>query len=122
MVSGQYTRSVSECGENTGLAENVRLSRQVIEQIRRTIRDVFSESARVILFGSRAQLEARGGDLDLLVIADAARDVLARGRLQCIALLQLALGEQHIDLVVSPDPEKDERLIVREAFRTGVWL
>lgn len=122
MVSGQYTRSVSECGEHTGRAENVRLSRQVIEQIRQTIRDVFSESARVILFGSRAQLEARGGDLDLLVIADAARDVLARGRLQCIALLQLALGEQHIDLVVSPNPEEDERLIVREAFRTGVSL
>ena len=122
MVSGQYTQSASEFGENTGLVDHVRLSRQVIEQIRKTIRDVFSESARVILFGSRAQLEARGGDLDLLVIDDAAQDVLARGRLRCVALLQLALGEQHIDLVVTPNPEKDERLIVREALRTGVSL
>ncbi len=103
-------------------SKQVRLPRQVIEQIQEIIRSVFSEQAKVILFGSRVQPMARGGDLDILVIADAARDILARARIRSIALLQIALGEQHIDLVVTPNPDEDERLVVREALRTGVLL
>jgi len=111
-----------ECNGNAATTGRVRLPFQVVEQIRETIQRVFSDEAKVILFGSRVQPAARGGDLDLLVIADATRDALARARIRAIALLQIALGEQHIDLVVTPNPDEDERLIVREALRTGVLL
>ncbi len=100
----------------------LRLSAAAIDAIRRTIRDVFPGRPEIVLFGSRTDPKARGGDLDLLVITHAARDVLARARIRAIALLQLALGDQHIDLVVTSDPEHDTRLVVREALRTGVAL
>jgi len=112
----------SDNTERPGISGRVRLSIQAIEQIRETIRTVFSERAKIVLFGSRTQVEARGGDLDILVIADATRDVLARARIRAIALLQIALGEQHIDFVVTSNPDEDDRLIVREALRTGVLL
>jgi predicted nucleotidyltransferase len=105
-----------------GRTQQLRLPALVLETIRRTIRDVFPVQTEIILFGSRTDPEARGGDLDLLVIAHAAREALARARIRAIALLQLALGDQHIDLVVTSDPEHDARLVVREALRTGVAL
>ncbi len=122
-MTGNGTKlTESEDNDNIPVSRRVRLPLQVIEQIRKTIHSVFSESAKVILFGSRVKLSSRGGDLDLLVIADVALDVLAKARIRTIALLQISLGEQHIDLVVTPNPETDERLIVREALRTGVLL
>ncbi len=122
MIINRSNCTEAKCDEKILKYGRVRLSMKVIEQIRETIRSVFSENAKVILFGSRVQPAARGGDLDLLVIADAARDVLARARIQSIALLQIALGEQHIDLVVTPNPNEDKRLVVQEAVRTGVLL
>lgn len=108
--------------EHNTHTEGLRLPATAIETIRNTIREVFPSQAQIILFGSRTRPEARGGDLDILVIARAAREILARARIRAIALLQLALGDQHIDLVVTSDPENDSRRVVREAIRTGIGL
>jgi hypothetical protein len=103
-------------------AGKIRLSAQVVDEIRHIINRVFPGETQVILFGSRVDPEARGGDLDLLVIANAAREALTRGRIRATALLQLALGEQHIDMVVTSHPDTDPRMVVREALRNGVRL
>jgi predicted nucleotidyltransferase len=106
----------------TSVADHVRLPVGTIDKIRQIVHGAFPGRAQVILFGSRTRPEARGGDLDLLVIADASPDVLTRARVRAIARLQIALGEQHIDLVATSDPDRDSRLVVREALRTGVLL
>jgi len=90
--------------------------------VRQVVGEVFPAPARVLLFGSRLQPDARGGDLDLLVISRADRETLERARILAVARLQLGLGDQHIDLVATSDPERDERTVVREALRTGAPL
>jgi len=90
--------------------------------VRQVVREVFPAPARVLLFGSRLRPDARGGDLDLLVIAGADRETLERARIRAVARLQLGLGDQHIDLVATSDPERDERAVVREALQTGAQL
>ena len=50
------------------------------------------------MFGSRVRDDAKGGDIDLLIISE----ILNRKRLRSLRLrLQDCLGERKIDLVVS---------------------
>jgi predicted nucleotidyltransferase len=77
----------------------------------------FDQSARVILFGSRANDKARGGDIDLLIISER----IASDDLNAIRWrLWEQLGEQKIDLVLSRD-EIDEAF-AQTAFEQGVEL
>ena len=74
--------------------------------------------ARIILFGSRADDRAKGGDIDLLVISDRIglreewkirRDVLDR------------IGWQKLDLVVRRNDQLDSP-IATVAIESGVFL
>ncbi|MBS1258142.1 MAG: hypothetical protein MAG551_01195 [Candidatus Scalindua arabica] len=59
---------------------------------------VLDEHAKIVLFGSRANDKARGGDIDLLIISDSIEHHhLGQIRWQ----LWEKLGEQKIDLVLS---------------------
>lgn len=50
-----------------GLEAVMRVSTAEAERIRAIVRDLAGDNARVYLFGSRLDDDARGGDLDLLV-------------------------------------------------------
>lgn len=77
----------------------------------------FDKQANIIIFGSRADDEARGGDIDLLIISDKIkRHHLGQIRWQ----LWEKLGEQKIDLVLSGRQLKDT--FARLAFEQGVAL
>ena len=77
----------------------------------------FDQSARVILFGSRANDKARGGDIDLLIISER----IASDDLNAIRWrLWEQLGEQKIDLVLSR--EKIDEAFARTAIEQGVEL
>ncbi len=41
---------------------------------------------------------------------------------KAITKIQFAIGDQKIDMVVTPDAEADSRLVVKEALRTGVRM
>lgn len=57
-------------------------------------------SARVFVFGSRADDTARGGDIDLLVLSDR----FNRGKIRAARWRMLEqLGEQKIDILTSAD-------------------
>ena len=58
------------------------------------------KEAAVYLFGSRVDDNAMGGDIDLLVVSQKI-DLL--GKLDVLAELHRALGDQKIDLAVFPD-------------------
>ncbi|HNX25767.1 MAG TPA: nucleotidyltransferase domain-containing protein [Spirochaetota bacterium] len=82
----------------------------------------FGSDVEIYLFGSRADDSKKGGDIDLLV--DLRRDSgnIEKNKIKAITGIQFAIGDQKIDLIVTPDINKDQRLVVREALKTGVRL
>ena len=99
----------------------MRLSKNQIEVIRRTVREVFGAEADVKLFGSRANDDARGGDIDLLVEMPTIVVEPERKTLQLVARLQLRLGDQPIDVLLL-DPSTPRQPIYEQAIRTGIKL
>ena len=85
------------------------------------ITGVFGNSVRIMLFGSRVDDSARGGDIDLLVITDTPDRNLVTKKIKALARLSLRLGEQKIDMILT-DMKNDNRLIVKEALSKGVVL
>jgi len=58
----------------------------------------FDPSARVYLFGSRADDRQKGGDIDILIISD---KIHLKEKIKIRLALYDALGEQKLDIVVS---------------------
>jgi len=83
--------------------------------IRQAITEADPE-ANIYLFGSRANDDARGGDIDLLVIS---KKICLMDKLTVLARLHQILGEQKIDLAVYPDLS---RPFARLALESGVPL
>jgi predicted nucleotidyltransferase len=73
----------------------------------------FDSSARVSVFGSRANDAARGGDIDLLIVSDR---LAPSGGWDIQDALMDRLGEQRIDVVIASSPRSPfERIVFREA-------
>lgn len=115
MTATQTSRHASS------LAAAVRLAPHQVQIIRAAVTDTFGADAGVWLFGSRADPDQRGGDIDLYVetSCDAATALQHAGRLY--ARLQRELGEQRID-IVTRSPGEPEQAIHRAARATGVRL
>lgn len=90
--------------------------------IREAVRRHFGEASRVLLFGSRADDSRRGGDIDLLVESPLSPLEAEHAKIQTIAAIQLALGDQKIDLVATRGRNADDRAVVAEAYEHGVSL
>jgi predicted nucleotidyltransferase len=99
----------------------MRLSAQDAQCIRDTVGTVFGPQAHVWLFGSRTDPSARGGDIDLLVSVPHPVERPALLATQLAARLQMALGEQHIDIVLEA-PNLQPLPIHRVAREQGVRL
>ena len=99
----------------------MRLAAQEIEIINTSVAKVFGAAARVYLFGSRVDDQARGGDIDLLVEFPGIIDDKLRKTLALSADVRESLGEQRIDIVVR-DAASRVLPIHAEARRAGVAL
>ena len=99
----------------------MRLSVSERSTIRQTVHAVAGPQARVLLFGSRTDDTARGGDIDLLV--EVPQPVASPVRLgaRIGARLQMALGDQRIDVLVVA-PNVIEQAVHRLARSTGMPL
>lgn len=76
---------------------NTREKEVIVTSVRLTDPD-----AKIFLFGSRADENKKGGDIDLLIQSK----IIGFKEKQIIRLaIQKALGEQKIDLVICPDLE-----------------
>ena len=93
----------------------MRLTAKERHCISETIRQADAE-ARVFLYGSRVDDQAKGGDIDLLVLS---RKIDVAAKLEILARLHRVLGERKIDVVVYPD---DTRPFPRLAIQSGVPL
>ena len=105
-----------------GYIGNMRVSENAVTVFKHAIQAAFSRDSRVILFGSRVDDRKRGGDIDLMVVSDLERTDMETARIAAITKIQMDLGEQKIDLIVTNDPAGDPRPVVREALRHGVEL
>lgn len=98
----------------------MRLPAQAIPRIVAAVRGAFGPDARVWLFGSRVDDDARGGDIDLYIETSTDDELFAR-RARLRIELERLFGEQKIDLVTH---RRDRPLqpIHRIARRRGVEL
>lgn len=99
----------------------MRLSQQTQQVIRDTVQEIFGGEAKVKLFGSRVNDDARGGDIDLLVELPFIAAEIERKTMQLTARLQLRIGDQPIDVLVL-DPSTPRQSIYEQASMTGIRL
>jgi predicted nucleotidyltransferase len=99
----------------------MRLSTDQVQAIRSAATAAFGDGAAVWLFGSRVDDTKKGGDIDLLVRpASVAADQPFAKKIRMLTLLERALGERKIDLVI--EQPGDARSIVSVAHATGIQL
>jgi predicted nucleotidyltransferase len=99
----------------------MRLTQTQITAIRQATNEAFGAAAQVWLFGSRVDDLKRGGDIDLLICPDLdAADDLLRRKIRLLGMLERALGERRIDVII--EHTENLRPIERIARETGVRL
>ena len=101
--------------------QNLRLSENEIDAIKVIFTQYFLKSDKLWLFGSRVDLNAKGGDIDLYAESDyhSAKEVLD-AKYEFLADLQMKIGEQKIDLVIKFNDY--DLPIYHVARKTGVRL
>ena len=99
----------------------MRLSPEQVSAIVSATAELAGHDARVLLFGSRLDDSARGGDIDLLVECPrpVEQPVVLAARLE--ARLQCRLGDQRIDVLVI-DPATALQPVHRTALAVGQEL
>jgi predicted nucleotidyltransferase len=100
----------------------MRLNETQINAIKTAVAQHFTPESRVFLFGSRADDTKKGGDIDLLVETTLTGIKLQEARLLTMGTIQLAIGEQKIDIVTIEPGKEPDKLIQTEAIRTGILL
>ena len=98
----------------------MRLSQFEIENIKNLAKHHFGHDVIVILFGSRANDEMRGGDIDLFIKSNN-RNLNARAKMNFIVDLILKIGEQKIDVVLD-NKSLHTTEFFKTIFRTGKQL
>ncbi|MGO3738698.1 nucleotidyltransferase domain-containing protein [Marinomonas rhizomae] len=80
----------------------MRLTKQQLDVIKQVLFKHFGEGSELRLFGSRADDNARGGDIDLYIEPDLhSADDIVEAKLNALVELHLLLGDQKIDLVIN---------------------
>ena len=99
----------------------VRLSVGEIEIIRAAVHRLLGDDARIRIFGSRALLDEKGGDIDILIETEQKLVDRVASACRLTSQLQMQLGDQKIDVIIV-DPGAPEQPIHQIARQTGVIL
>lgn len=99
----------------------MRLTNHQRTTIKQTAQQLFGDSAEVILFGSRVDDSARGGDIDIMVSTSEAIDNPAYMAAKLASKLEILLGEQKIDVVIK-SPSLEIHSIHETAEKYGITL
>ncbi|RUM44494.1 MAG: nucleotidyltransferase domain-containing protein [Desulfurobacterium sp.] len=94
--------------------KKLRLEDSEIRAIKEIATKVFGEKCRVFIFGSRTNLELKGGDIDIFIEVPEIKNVTSK-KVEFLVELKEQIGEQKIDLIVAtPDCQKPICLEARE--------
>jgi hypothetical protein len=99
----------------------VRLSDATVSIICNEFKNSFLETDHLWLFGSRADLSKRGGDIDLYIETELLAEKLRDAKNKFYIQLIKQLGDQKIDIVVNNDNDCG-KLIYNIAKKEGVKL
>ncbi|RTZ60189.1 MAG: nucleotidyltransferase domain-containing protein [Gammaproteobacteria bacterium] len=102
------------------MSKKIRLTEEEIKAIVETAKEVFGEEVKVWLFGSRVDLNKRGGDIDLYIEAEIPKGEILDKKLTFLVKLDEKIGEQKVDLIIRPPNSEDE--ISLTAKGSGVRL
>jgi predicted nucleotidyltransferase len=98
----------------------VRLRPEEIAAVKRIVAEHFGANAEVRVFGSRARLDLKGGDLDLHVVVPG--DTPPFGvEIRVANVLEKAMDDRHVDLILLGTADTPRR-IDEVALATGVLL
>jgi predicted nucleotidyltransferase len=78
----------------------MRISETEIEAIKALAAKWFGNGSRVRLFGSRADMQAKGGDIDLHIVAGSSAAATLKNEIAFVLDLQDRIGDQKIDVIV----------------------
>ncbi len=98
------------------MKRKVRLTQEEIRVIKDTIKK-YDENAKIVLFGSRVDLNKKGGDIDLLVIS---KKLKLMDKLKILREIKNFLGERKIDLIITDNVKKSA--FYELAYEEGVEL
>ena len=96
--------------------QKVRLKKEEIKAIKDVIK-TFDKEAQIILYGSRTDINKKGGDIDLLVIS---KKLDLQHLLKIKARLFSKLGDRKIDIVLAKDIGNDP--FIQIAYKQGIKL
>ena len=99
--------------------EKIRLPEYVINQIINLSKKYFGQGCCVWIFGSRADLTKKGGDIDIYIETPEYENIIDK-KLNFLVELDQKIGEQKVDLVIKPLDSHD--YISQEAKSTGIRI
>ncbi|MFP4485779.1 MAG: nucleotidyltransferase domain-containing protein [Campylobacterales bacterium] len=96
----------------------VRLKQEMIEFIKRLSFEIFN-SKQVWIFGSRADMSRKGGDIDIY-LETSMKDNLLSSKIAFLREFEKRFGEQKVDLIINN--HQKEKSIFKIAKKEGVKL
>lgn len=101
----------------------MRLSNTEINIIKQVACEIWGTKTKIYLFGSRTDDSKKGGDIDLFVdlVADYDPKTIMLQKAEFLSKLDILLGEQKIDLLVSTS-YNNQLPIIKTAKTKGVAL
>ncbi|WP_029522913.1 nucleotidyltransferase domain-containing protein [Persephonella sp. KM09-Lau-8] len=101
--------------------KNIRLTEYELKAIKETAKEVFGNKAKVWLFGSRVNPNAKGGDIDIYIeIPNYEETDVFSKKVKFLVQLEDKIGEQKIDVITAP--YNCEKFYCIEAKKTGVRI
>jgi hypothetical protein len=101
--------------------KKVRLTENQLQAIRQAFQSCFQSEDHLWLFGSRANLDKRGGDIDLYVETNLGINNVLSAKLEFARKLFLEFDDRKIDIVIRYKDAKEQD-IYQQAIETGVQI
>lgn len=101
----------------------VRLKPHNLDVIIYAFKENFAETDQLWIFGSRVNMQARGGDIDLYIeTAEKDPNIISERHSKFISAIWKKIGEQKIDVVINMINSETKLPIYSVALNTGVKL